>query len=273
MQKKYCVIGDPVAHSLSPLIHNKLYEIYGLGDCAYTLQRVTPGRLKVFIASMEKENIFGLNVTMPLKHEVVPYMDVLDPKVNDSVNTVVRQGGKLYGHSTDAAGFRRALADVCGGYAGQTAVFIGCGNAAKELIRDAAQRGAKKITVLNRTIGNAQVFADGKTIFADTLDHINNYMGDCSLLINTTPIGMAHMPGFADLSFVRLLPQNACVCDLIYHPRKTLLLAEAEKHGHATINGLPMLVWQAFYSFEYFLGILPNEADYRTIIGLLAQDR
>lgn len=266
----YCVIGSPVAHSLSPAIHTKLYEIYGIDDCAYTVRETRADGLPDFIASARSGSYDGFNVTMPLKPEIIPYLDAVGGSITNSVNTVTARDGVLTGYSTDQPGFYRALVQAGGDYAGRNIVFIGCGAVARGLIADAAEKGARSITVLNRTLENAQAVRDDYGAAIDTPGNISRYTDGCDILINTTPLGMGgNKADFEDLSFMNLLPAHALVCDLIYSPPVTRFLAAAQSAGLKTQNGLPMLIWQAFFAFEIFLGILPNERDYGEVMKTL----
>ncbi len=270
MKKNYCVIGHPVLHSLSPSIHNALYERYKIADCVYSAIEVLPETLEQFIQNIPTQQIKGFNITMPLKTDILPYLYKQDGSVSNGANTVVVREGKLYGYSTDAAGFHKGLLNCGFDYTKKNIVFIGSGAVSQTLIHDASNRNPAKITVLNRTLEKAEALAHGTLVFADTLDAIARHMPNCDLLVNTTPLGMSGMQqNFADLSFMEALPQKALVCDLIYSPAQTAFLAKAAQTGHKTLNGLPMLIWQAFYAFEQFLGILPNEKDYETISSML----
>ncbi|MDL2237793.1 shikimate dehydrogenase [Christensenellaceae bacterium OttesenSCG-928-K19] len=268
--KKYCVIGNPAKHSLSPFIHNKLYELYGINECIYETRELTSAELSTFIEKLAAEQIAGFNITMPYKKDIQPYLDELDPSAAYGVNTVVVKNSRLHGYSTDAAGFKKGLEGIGFSYKYKNIVFIGCGAVAQSLIQDAKQSGARKIVVVNRTLGHAQELADGHVILADSLSNLGKYMKNCNLLVNTTPLGMQGMElEFDSLSFLNLLPHESSVCDLIYHPAKTKLLCRANELGHKTLNGLPMLIWQAFFAFRYFLGIMPTSQDFDTIMGLI----
>ncbi len=269
---EYRVIGSPVGHSLSPAIHTRLYEIYGIEGCRYSAEEVTKESLPAFIGRARAGEACGFNVTMPLKAEIIPYLDSVVENAAASVNTVVRSDGALNGYSTDQAGFYRSLIQAGGDYAGRNIVFIGCGAAARGLIADAAERGARGITVLNRTPGKARFAGDESGADVDAIANISKYMDGCDVLINTTPLGMSGTGAdFEDISFVEMLPKGALVCDLIYSPPETRLLAAARTSGHKTLNGLPMLVWQAFYAFELFFGILPGEAEYAEVMKALSR--
>ena len=271
MQKKYCVIGSPIAHSLSPVIHNTLYEIYGL-DCSYGKRLVTPDTLESFLRAVSNEGISGFNITMPLKQDILPYLCEVSPGAEESVNTVAVRSGKLYGYSTDARGFCASLRQIGMEYGGMNIVFIGAGAVTRLLCKDAAQKSAKSIAIVNRTVEKAQKIARFTNAVPDSLDNISRYMKDCDLLVNTTPLGMSGTDcDFRSLDFLGLLPGRAAVCDLIYSPAQTSLLKAASARGLKTMNGLGMLIWQAFYSFEKWFGVMPSEADYAAVSSKITE--
>lgn len=266
MHKNYCVIGSPIAHSLSPVIHNALYARYDL-DCSYGKELVQPETLKAFLGSLSSRGICGFNITMPLKQAILPYLDQISPEAEDGVNTVVVQpNGKLFGYSTDAAGFRTSLSDVDAEYKDRSIVFIGAGAVTKLLAQDAANQGANHIVLVNRTVEKAQKIAREIHASSDSLANLQNHMNQCDILINTTSLGMSGTENdFEDLSFLEQLPRHAAVCDLIYSPAQTTLLKSAASLGLETMNGLGMLIWQAFYAFEKWFGILPGQEDYAEV--------
>ncbi len=221
-----------------------LLDDYGDGAKEAFLQKhqreeLAPEGLAGFIANLSAEGICGFNVTMPYKQALLEYIDFADESARNGVNTVVVKENLLYGYSTDAAGFKKSLHDIGRGYRDKTIVFIGCGAVTKSLVQAAQCSGAKKITLLNRTLSRAAALADGKTIFADSMEAIENHMPCCDLLINTTPIGMQNSGlEFESLDFIELLPESACVCDLIYYPKETKLLSRARRRGLSALNGL-----------------------------------
>ena len=261
MHKEYCVIGDPVEHSLSPMIYNTLFSHYGLDNCTYAKKRVSAETLPGFIASIQQLGICGFNVTMPLKTAVLPYLNYQDASIVCGANTVVVESTSgLAGWSTDAQGFERNLEQNGHSFRGARVVFLGSGGAAQALVH-AASREAAAVTVLNRTPEHAAPLAKlpGVSVGLLNTENIACALPDCTLLINCTPLGMTGVQSnFADLSFLAKLPKAALVCDLIYDPPQTQFLAEAARTGHPVLNGLGMLIWQAFYAFEKFTGILPD---------------
>ncbi len=266
-----CVIGYPIAHSLSPVIHNALYDIYNI-NCSYTIREVPPGELGRFIQDTQTMNLAGFNITMPYKKEIISHLSA-DPRLS-SVNTVAVREGKLFGTSTDEAGFKKSLSEEGFSYEGKKIVFIGAGAVTGTLAADARKEGAEKITLLNRTLSNAQNLAAGIRADVDVFDSKKTYacIEECDLLVNTTPLGMVGCPSFECFDFLSNLRGDTLVCDLIYQPFITKFLMEATKRGNPTLGGISMLIWQAFFAFEFIFGILPTEEDKETVLKII-EDR
>lgn len=268
-EKQFAVIGDPIAHSLSPIIHNALYARHGL-DCAYTAVHVRRDALDAFFHGRARE-LAGFNVTMPLKEAVLAYMDETDPEARaaGSVNTVV-MGEQICGYSTDADGLRRAIAARGRSYAGQRVLLLGAGGAAGAIARSICADGGS-VCIAGRTLSRAQTLAvslsSGQAV---SMSQLAECAPDCSIFINATPLGMEGCAGdFSDLSFLQSLPACALVTDLIYRPAQTRLLRAASDAGLETMNGLDMLIYQAFAAFELWFGFAPDRADYEAVLAAL----
>lgn len=257
--KKLCVIGDPVLHSKSPLIQNTMIQALGL-DYEYGCQPVRREELPAWLDRVRTEGWAGFNATMPHKEALVPYMDELDEdaKLYGAVNTVCNQNGKLYGFNTDGGGFARALAGAGLPIRGSKFTLLGAGGAAKAVALKLAQQGAAQVVICNRTAEKAAALA----AHAPEVMRTTGFSGDelaaaasgCEVLINCTNLGMAGSPAFESLDFLTALPAGASVCDLIYHPPETALLARAKELGHLVMNGLPLLIHQAILALEHFTG-------------------
>lgn len=257
-KKKLCVIGDPVDHSLSPVIHNAILAQSGL-PYEYGRVRVKAGKTAPFLRRAAEEGYAGFNATMPHKTALVDLMDELDADAQlfGAVNTVVLRDGKARGCNTDGRGFLQMLAD--GGIApeGKTVTVLGAGGAARAVVLKLAQAGAARIFVCNRTVEKAQQLAAEFPAQITACDFSSQAMGDCALfsdlLVNTTPLGMTRVEGqFDSFSFLDNLSSYAPVCDIIYSPPETALLQAARERGHKTINGLGMLIHQAIFALEEF---------------------
>lgn len=259
------VIGDPIAHSKSPAIHSAVMEELRL-PYRYSSYRVKKGELPQFLELVKKEHIDGFNITMPHKTDIIPFLDEIDREAQryQSVNTVKVENGRLYGYSTDADGYAASLRDAGFPLQGKRVVFLGAGGVVNTLARKAAYEGAANVAILNRTEAKAKEICalisaetDVPVSSADmSPESLCRYAKSADILINATPLGMHGIAqNFADLSFVRELREGAFVSDLIYNPAETLLLKTARERGLATLNGLGMLLYQAFLADEIYTGI------------------
>lgn len=255
--KQLCVIGDPVLHSKSPLIQNTMIQALGL-DYEYVCQPVKREELSSWLDRVRSEGWAGFNATMPHKEALVPHMDELDEdaKLYGAVNTVCNRNGKLYGFNTDGGGFARALTLCNIPIKGTNFTLLGAGGAAKAVALKLVQQGAGRVTICNRTLDKAAALAahapDVMTVTGFSAQELADACASCDVLINCTNLGMAGSPAFEALDFVDTLPANAPVCDLIYHPLETTLLARSKAQGHPIMNGLPLLIHQAILALEHF---------------------
>ena len=254
---KLCVIGDPVLHSKSPLIQNTMIQALGL-DYDYVCQPVKREELPAWLGRVRTEDWAGFNATMPHKEALVPYMDELDEdaKLYGAVNTVCYRNGKLYGFNTDGGGFARALTMCNIPIKGTRFALLGAGGAAKAVTLKLVQQGAGHVTICNRTVEKAAALAAHApkvmSVAGFSEKELAEACANCDVLINCTNLGMTGSPVFESLAFVDALPAGVPVCDLIYHPLKTNLLARAEAQGHPVMNGLPLLIHQAILALEHF---------------------
>jgi len=255
------VMGWPVAHSRSPDIHNHwLSELAIPGS--YVLLEVPPQRLDQALRALPALGFVGCNLTIPHKVQAMASVDQLDPVARrvGAVNTVVVQPDeKLLGRNTDAAGF------ICSVYDGQPdwraeagpAVVIGAGGAARAVIAGLIDEGALEIRVVNRSMDKAMALQGefGSVVRATAWEARHACLAKAGLLVNTTNQGM-HGQGELDLVLDEL-PSDTLVCDVVYVPLQTGLLATARARGNPTINGLGMLVHQARIAFEAWTRCLP----------------
>ncbi|MDR1778564.1 MAG: shikimate dehydrogenase [Clostridiales Family XIII bacterium] len=256
----YAVIGDPIAHSLSPALHNAVFETLG-EPLRYSRIRVRPEKLAVSLKQLRDGTLAGLNVTIPHKIAIIPLLDEIrgDAQAAGAVNTVVREDGRLIGYNTDMEGLRVALAHHGSAYTQKNVTIIGTGGAAAGIASKAKETGASLIRIIGRNEARGSALADacGGTYvpWREGLAEDGAVMRDTHLLINATPLGMNGYPGqFTDFRFISGLPENAFVCDLVYSPPKTGLLAAAEARKLRFMNGLPMLLFQGILADELFLG-------------------
>lgn len=248
------VIGDPIAHSLSPLLQNTMIKTLERDDL-YLAFRVEKGRLPEFLAASETLGIDGFNLTMPHKEDILPFLDGISPEARrcGSVNTVRRRNGKLEGHSTDGMGFRRALQDMGLDFPGRNVTILGAGGAARAIAMTAVDSGAAKVTVANRTVERAQALCRGEgQMEALALSRVEEAMPETDILINTTPLGMEGVDGAGKYGYFRALKDGAAAVDCIYAPAVTPFLKAAAELGHPTKNGLGMLIYQAIFAYDFF---------------------
>jgi shikimate dehydrogenase len=256
------VIGDPVAHSKSPLIHGFWLEKLGL-EGEYRRTRVTPDELPTYLAYRRNDQDWrGCNLTMPLKQAVIPLLSRLDPTAEriGAVNTIARDGT---GFNTDAAGFLQPLQPLLAQrHLFRMARILGAGGAARGVVH-ALRAAGFALVVAARRVEQAQALVHGLDSdfnhavaldhFADPTDFaFDAREGMLDLVVNTTPLGMAGQPPLPfDFSHV---PPGALIYDIVYDPLETPLLREARYRGHLTIDGLFMLIGQAAIAFGHFFG-------------------
>lgn len=248
------VIGDPVRHSLSPVIHNAGFTACGL-DWVFLACEVPEGRVPDALAGAVALGIEGLSVTMPHKAAVAEAVDELSPtaRLLGAVNCVARHGDRLVGHSTDGGGFVDALADEAGWTpAGARCAVLGAGGAARAVSLALAEAGAAEVAVVNRTpekaVAAAALAGDrGRVAGAGEI-------GDFDLVVNATPLGMSGQSGPPTPLDPALLQPDQLLVDLVYEPAETALLAAARERGLRAFNGVRMLVHQAARAFELWTG-------------------
>ena len=244
------VIGSPVAHSLSPAIHQAAFDAAGV-DWSYTAFDVADGKVPEALAAMRTLGIAGLSVTMPHKQAAARAVNRLDPAAAalDSVNTISWDGDELVGSSTDGAGFVASLSASGVGVDGARIAIIGAGGAARSLIDALARAGASDITVLNRSVERAQQAAGLATIASVG---IASDITRSDIVVNATSVGMGDDEGLP--CDPELFRDGQVVADLIYHPLETVWLGAAAKRGLTVVDGLGMLVHQAALQQRIWLG-------------------
>lgn len=256
------VMGWPVAHSRSPLIHNHWIAEYGLSG-AYVLLPVPPDRLEAAMRGLPALGFAGCNLTIPHKVEVMRWLDTVDAQAQriGAVNTVVvAQDGSLQGRNTDAFGFIESLHQAHPLWRASTgpACVMGAGGAARAILCALLDDGAPSIRLCNRSWPKAHDMAQefGSRVQAVRWEERHEALQGVNVLVNTTNQGM-HGQEALDLA-LDVLPIEALVADIIYVPLETPLLASAKARGNPTVHGLGMLLHQARPAFEAWFGMRPE---------------
>jgi shikimate dehydrogenase len=256
------LLGWPVAHSRSPVIHNDWLAHYGIPG-RYLLFPVPPESLERAVRGIAALGLRGCNVTTPHKQAIFPLLDRVDDLARKigAVNTVVvDKDGMLTGFNNDGNGFIQSLRDADPKWRPDSGpiVVLGAGGAARAVVATLVAQGAKEIRIANRTRDKAEEIADavGTVVKVLPWEQREDALDDIALLANATSLGMAGRPPL-EISLDRL-PKNALVGDLIYIPPETPLLAAARVRGNITVNGLGLLLNQARPAFNAWFGIMPE---------------
>lgn len=253
--KQLAIFGDPVDHSFSPQMHTFISQKMNL-NYVYTALEVKPENLKAAADGIRAMNISGVNITAPHKYEVMKYLDEISDEAQKfgSVNTVVNRGGKLIGYNTDAHGFYRSLQKNDINPAGMDILILGAGGAAKPVCMLLAMKGAKSITLLNRTQSKADALAVSVKNAVGYTVNTKKELSHYDLVINTTAAGMAPQLDKCPLEDMSFIDGSTAVADMIYNPPKTVFLQRAEANGAKIMNGLGMLIYQGLLAYELFTG-------------------
>ncbi len=279
------VIGFPIEHTASPLMHNAAFQHLGL-NYIYLPFLVKPGELKKAVEGLKALNVKGFNVTIPYKNEVANYVDELKGEASfiHSVNTVVREGDRFIGYSTDGEGFMKSLEEEGIKIKGKSVLIIGAGGAStaisfsllKEgisslyIINRGKERGEKLRNLLLKIYPNSPIhfFPLERKVFPSLLPEVD-------ILINSTPIGMRE--GDPLLFNPDFLPSHTVICDIVYKPLYTPLIEEAKKRGNKVVTGLGMLLHQGAIAFRLWTGVEPplevmKEALYKALSSAKNKD-
>jgi shikimate dehydrogenase len=255
------VIGDPIEHSLSPIMHNAAFQALDL-DYVFLAFKVKPSCVPDAVNGMRALNIRGLNVTMPHKKTVMATLDRIDlsAQIINSVNTILNKENLLFGFNTDGIGAVKALKENGVELKGRKVLLLGAGGAARA-IAYAVAKEADELAVLNRTVKYAQSLARlvektaNKRIASGSLDpeDIDLNLQDSDILINATSIGMKPRPDETPVP-IELLRSNLSVMDIVYNPLETKLAKDAKSLGAKVVSGVEMLIFQGAASFEIWTG-------------------
>ncbi len=253
------LIGDPVAHSLSPALHAAAFRSLGL-SASYELWPTPEAELPARLAALRETDVLGANVTVPHKLAVMGLMDELSPLAAraGAVNTIITRDGKLIGDNTDVEGFTNALTALTAAWRGGKVLVLGAGGAARAVVLGLQTLGAGDVAVANRGLARAKALAaDFSTpsfaVCALELQAVDDVLGEVSVLVNATAMGWNRGEAPMPPDRIELLSPGALVVDLTY--RDTDLLRAARQRGLLTLDGLPMLVHQAAGSITRWTGL------------------
>ncbi|MFI5010817.1 MAG: shikimate dehydrogenase [Hyphomicrobiales bacterium] len=274
--KRACVIGDPVSHSRSPLVHG--YWLAELGiQGSYGRERVMSDRLAHFIHGMRDHGLQGCNVTLPHKEAAFRLVEETTDlsRALEAVNTIwLDEDDRLHGDNTDVHGFVANLDQETPGWreTTATALVLGAGGAARAIVMGLLIGGVERVVIANRSLARAEALAarQPRPVEAVALDRLPGALPQVDLLVNTTTLGMIGQP---DHAFpIDGLKPSAFVVDIVYVPLETELLRQARLRGHRTVGGLGMLLHQAVPGFEHWYGTRPlvTPALYRHVAADLA---
>lgn len=262
--KLLCLLGSPVEHSLSPIMHNYLFNKLDL-NYLYLAFDVKPDDLHKSVEGLKAIGVKGFNVTIPHKENIIYILDEIDysAKMVGAVNTVVLKNGKLYGYNTDITGFKKSLNASGCKVSGKKVAVLGAGGAAKAVVRALFEENVDEVYIINRHHQKAEQIAAAyrnnqiSNIKSVHNTNIKDIIKDCTLVVNTTSVGMnGYLPDKTPIPS-KYLNDTVWVYDLVYNPLETVLLREAKKMGCKIISGLDMLVHQGADAFKIWTGIEP----------------
>lgn len=261
------LLGSPVAHSKSPLMHNEAFRLLRL-DYVYLCFDVKEDSLKTAFEGLKKLNVAGFNCTMPDKTAICELLDDLSPaaKMIGAVNTVVNENGRYIGHNTDGIGYMQSVKDAGFDIKDETMTLLGAGGAASSIFVQAALDGVKKINLFSIKdrfwekaekmvdMVNSNTDCDAKLIELGNDDILNEAISNSKILTNATSVGMAPNTDSCIVKDFSVFNENLIVSDVIYNPMETKLLKIAKEHGCPTFNGIYMLLYQGAEAFKLFTG-------------------
>ena len=274
--KTFCIIGDPIDHSLSPAIHNAAFNSLGL-NCSYIAFRVQEDQLENSLDSLRAIKIGGFNVTMPHKVKVLDYVDYQDKTVQlvGAANTVNNEDGKFCAYNTDVTGFIKPLHDRKVDFNGFEVFVLGAGGAARAVVVAlSGEKGITNINIFNRNTDRSTELSNmvkklGLEATIISNDDIQNIASRCNLIINTTPLGMNNEKSLIKSTSIR---KDAIVYDIVYKPVITNLVENARTAGAEIVYGYEMLLEQATASFKIWLQMEPPiESMKKALFGMFGE--
>ena len=262
MPQRLGIIGHPISHSISPVFQQAALDAIGF-DGTYQPWDVAPDDVGNFVAGLRSPGTLGINVTVPHKEAVIPFLDRVDDWASTAgaVNTIVNRDGFLNGHNTDGLGFLRALREGAGFEPrGRDVLVLGAGGSARAVVYALTRVGVAQVFIANRTLERAERLAalaidTGAASKALVLSDAPAAAEEVALIVNCTSMGMVHGPDENGSPLAAAnIPSTVLVNDLVYNPLETPLLREAARAGALTLGGIQMLVYQGAASFEMWTG-------------------
>ena len=269
--KKFGIIGKPLSHSLSPLLHNYWFKKYNI-KASYTLIETEINQIGKVINKIKKKELKGINITVPYKQKVIPYLDLVinDAKKTSSVNTIyLNDDNKIVGENTDVYGFDCSFIKKLNekDLLGKNILIFGAGGVTSSIIYSLVKKNIKKISISNRTTKKA-ITLKKKFPFIEIIlwKDINNKSQDADVIINTTSLGMKNGSNFNQV--IKKFKENLIYYDVVYNPLETTMLKNFKKKKIKTFNGLEMFLYQGQKSFYLWNGINPEiDDDLKKIIA------
>ena len=255
--KKFLVIGNPIEHSLSPKLHNYWVKSNNL-KAVYDKKKLDISELDNLIKEVREKKIDGINVTVPFKNSVIPFLDKLsnEAEKTQSVNTVYLKDGVTIGHNTDIEGFELAIKDINYNIVGKKVLILGAGGVSPSIVVALNNMGAKKIFISNRTQSKAEVL---KKIFNEIEIFKWGTLPDFDMIINATSLGLKNDENIV-LDYSKI-SSDKFFYDVIYNPSETNFLSSARKNGNKIENGKKMFIYQAQASFKIWNNLEPKVDD------------
>lgn len=264
------LFATPIGHSLSPTMHNLAFKKLGL-NYAYLAFEVGNEQLEDVVKGMRALNVRGFNVSMPNKTKILPYLDELadSAKFSGAVNTVINDNGKFIGHSTDGMGYVRNLKEHGVDIVGKKMTLIGSGGAATTIAIQSALEGLSEISIFARNDEFYSKAVENMRIINEDMKHLNvkanvyhledieklrEEIKTSDILTNGTGVGMKPLKGLSVIIDESMLRPDLIVTDVVYIPRKSKLIEQAEAAGAKAINGIGMMLWQGAMAFELWTG-------------------
>jgi len=280
MTNKVVILGYPLGHSLSPIFQQAGFDFLGL-DIAYESWETHPNDIEQVLEKLKSSEYLGASVTIPFKEQVCSYLQLSEEvKQIGAVNTIVNRKGELWGYNTDTYGFLKGLTDYGFELEGKSVLIIGAGGAARAVAISLSLNGIESLIIANRTFTRAQDLIDIVSpkinyckAISITPSELESNLVDINLVVNCTSMGMKYSSQeHATPLTSKSIPKDLLLYDLVYNPIETPLIKEAKESGAATIEGLPMLIYQGTKAFELWTQReAPFEVMYKAALEILLQ--